>query len=192
MKSQNDLQFQDDIEEMYFEAANWLRMAISMDENLREAHYMLGLFHEQGLSVDKNHELAFKYYQKASSLGHVHSLTRLGHFFYSGVKRTEFLQTGSMHDNTGEVLSILAQFESSAPPSGQKFAFVYAQTPNLEEAIRHYQLAVSKGHDPEAYNALGLLYEQGIGTVRLGENEDVGNRTHGDSSYLIRAAKMYE
>ena len=51
---------------MYFEATNWLRLALSMDENLSDANYLLGLFYEQGLSVDQNHEYAFKYYEKAS------------------------------------------------------------------------------------------------------------------------------
>lgn len=67
---------------------------------------MLGHFYEHGLSVDKNHELAFQYYQMASRLGHAHSFTRLGHLYYSGVKRTEFLQRVSQatYDDTGEVL----------------------------------------------------------------------------------------
>ena len=106
---------------MYFEAVNWLRLAISLDERLPEAHYMLGLFHEHGLSVDINHELAFKHFKRASELGHSHSLTRLGHLYYSGVKRSEFLQrvTRAQHDDTGEVLEILAKLESGAPPSGE-------------------------------------------------------------------------
>jgi hypothetical protein len=29
----------------------------------------------------------------------------------------------------------------------------------MEEAIRHYQLAIGKGQDAEAYNALGLMAE---------------------------------
>ena len=44
--------FGDDQEEMYFEATNWLRLALSMDDNLPDANYLLGLFYEQGLSVD--------------------------------------------------------------------------------------------------------------------------------------------
>ena len=86
-----NLAFQEDLSDMYFEAVNWLRLAISLDERLPEAHYMLGLFHEHGLSVDINHELAFKHFKRASELGHSHSLTRLGHLYYSGVKRSEFL-----------------------------------------------------------------------------------------------------
>jgi len=46
------LTFEDDLEEMMFEAANWLRMAISLDENLPEANFILGIFYEQGYSVE--------------------------------------------------------------------------------------------------------------------------------------------
>ena len=51
---------------MYFEAANYLRLVLSIDENIPEANFLMGLFYEQGLSVDFNHEYAFKYYEKAS------------------------------------------------------------------------------------------------------------------------------
>ena len=56
--------------------------------------------------------------------------------------------------------------------------------PDMEEAIRHYHLAIGKGQDAEAYNALGLMAEQGLG---LDVNED-GTRENG----LIKAAKLYE
>ena len=51
---------------MYFEAINYLRLALSIDENIPEGNYLMGLFYEQGLSVDLNHENAFKYYEKAA------------------------------------------------------------------------------------------------------------------------------
>lgn len=51
--------FSDDIEEMYFEAANWARLTLSKDVNNSDANYLLGILYEQGLSVDINHELAF-------------------------------------------------------------------------------------------------------------------------------------
>ena len=57
--SESQMAFKEDLCDMYFEAVNWLRLAVSLDDRLPEAHYMLGLFHEQGLSVDINHELAF-------------------------------------------------------------------------------------------------------------------------------------
>ena len=64
------LTFEDDLEEMMFEAANWLRMAISLDENLPEANFILGIFYEQGYSVEQNHNTAFSYYEKAALAGH--------------------------------------------------------------------------------------------------------------------------
>ena len=70
-----------------------------------------------------------------------------------------------MSSNSGEVISLLAnqQAHSGAPASGQAFSFVYLRPPDALEACRHYMAAVERGNDVEAYNALGLLYEKGIG-----------------------------
>jgi len=38
--------FGDDQEEMFFEAANYLRLALSIDENIAEANHLLGVFYE--------------------------------------------------------------------------------------------------------------------------------------------------
>ena len=84
---------QDDIEDMYFEAANWLRLALTYDANLADANYLLGLFYELGLSVDINHQHAFNYYEKAAYLGHVKSIVKLGHLTYSGIKKPQFMDS---------------------------------------------------------------------------------------------------
>ena len=57
--SENQGVFGDDQEEMYFDAANWLRLALSLEPNNPEANFLLGVFYQQGLSVDVNNELAF-------------------------------------------------------------------------------------------------------------------------------------
>lgn len=44
--AESSLAFKEDLSDMYFEAVNWLRLAVSLDEKLPEAHYMLGQFHE--------------------------------------------------------------------------------------------------------------------------------------------------
>jgi len=67
---------------MYFDAAQWLRLALSHDPNHIEANFLLGVFYEQGLSVDVNHEHAFKYYEAASKGQHPKALTKLGHLYY--------------------------------------------------------------------------------------------------------------
>jgi len=75
---------------MYFEASNWLRLALGKEDNA-EANFLMGQLYEGGLSVDQNHELAYSYYEKAAKNGHVKSLTKLGHLTYSGVRRTEYM-----------------------------------------------------------------------------------------------------
>ena len=54
-----------DKQSLFFEAAEWLRLVATIESNA-QALFMLGLFYEQGLSVDCNHEIAFKYYMQAS------------------------------------------------------------------------------------------------------------------------------
>lgn len=57
---------EDELEEMYFEAASWLRLALSHEPTMADANYLLGTLYEQGLSVDMNHEHAFRYYETAA------------------------------------------------------------------------------------------------------------------------------
>ena len=84
--------FDDDLEEMYFQSANWLRMALSEEPKNSEANFLMGVLFEQGLSVDVDHERAFFYFEQASLRGHMSAFTKLGHFYYSGVKRAQFIQ----------------------------------------------------------------------------------------------------
>lgn len=174
------LSFNEDVNDMYFECANWLRLAITLDEKLTEAFYLLGLIYEQGLSVDVNHELAFKHFNRAAQLGHVHALVKLGHLCFSGIKRTAFLadQQRQMTSNAGEVISLLANQEAhtGGPASGQAFSFVYLRPPDALEACKHYLTAIERGNDIEAYNSLGLLYEKGIG-LDLDGTPDVKRKT---------------
>ena len=42
----DDSIFDDDMEDMYFQAANWLRIALSEDPRNAEANYLMGVFFE--------------------------------------------------------------------------------------------------------------------------------------------------
>ena len=81
----------DEIDEMYFESANWLRLALGKEEN-PDANFLMGQLYEGGLSVDTNHELAYQYYEKAARGGHIKACTKLGHLTYSGVRRPEYME----------------------------------------------------------------------------------------------------
>ena len=70
----------------FFDCACWLRLALSRNEDIREAQYLLGHLYEKGYSVDTNLSAAFACYKKAADLGCSRSMTKLGHMFYSGVK----------------------------------------------------------------------------------------------------------
>ena len=85
--------FGDDLDDAYFDAATQLKLALSHDDKLADANYLMGVLYEFGHGVDLNHEIAHQYYEKASSCGHVKAHTKLGHFAYSGVRRGEFLNS---------------------------------------------------------------------------------------------------
>lgn len=74
-----------DSSEHLFECANWLRLALSQNEDLKEAHFLLGHLYEEGFSVDQNTVLAFESYKKAANLGCVKSNTKVAHFYFSGI-----------------------------------------------------------------------------------------------------------
>jgi TPR repeat protein len=51
-----------------------------------DAHFLMGYIYEKGIQVDKDLMEAMTHYQKASDLGHVKATTKLGHFYYSGIR----------------------------------------------------------------------------------------------------------
>lgn len=69
-----------------FDCAHWLRVCLDHNDNIQDAHFLMGFLYEQGLSVDKNLKAAFEHYLRASELGHVKATTKLAHFYYSGVR----------------------------------------------------------------------------------------------------------
>ena len=73
--------------ELYFDCANWLRMALSRNDEIKDAHYLFGVLYEKGQSVDQSMKKAFDCYKRAAELGHAKAYTKLGHCYYSGIKK---------------------------------------------------------------------------------------------------------
>ena len=63
--------FDDEQEDMYFDAASQLRIALEFEPNNADANYLMAVFCEQGLSIESSDQLAFKYYEKAKQNGHL-------------------------------------------------------------------------------------------------------------------------
>jgi len=61
-------------------------MALSNNDDLRDAHYLFGILYEKGLSVEVSQKTAFECFKKAASLQHAYAHTKLGHCYYSGIK----------------------------------------------------------------------------------------------------------
>ena len=158
---QDDSVFEDDLEEMYFESANWLRTALSEQESNPEANFLMGVLFEQGLSVDVSHERAFCYFETASQSGHINAFTKLGHFYYSGVKKAEFIQQELDSMKYGYARG--GSSDPVAPPSGEANSRMYVIPPDKSKAVKCYLKAIEAGSDIEAYYCLGLLFETGVG-----------------------------
>ena len=116
---------EEEIDDMFFEAVSLLRLALFQDENLADANFLMGLMFENGLSIDRNHENAFKYFEKAAQAGHAKAWVKLGHFWYSGVRRLEYLTETSV-----------------SPISGQNSNYLFARLPDKFEAVYCYTQAV--------------------------------------------------
>ena len=55
-----------DQEELYFQAATWLRRALFTNHHNVEALFLMAKLYDEGYSVDVNPELAQSYYEKAA------------------------------------------------------------------------------------------------------------------------------
>ena len=72
-----------DQDDLYFTAATWARRALFTNDKNPEALFLMGKLHEEGYGVDKNLELAHKYYEGAAEQGLSKALTKLAHFHYA-------------------------------------------------------------------------------------------------------------
>ena len=71
-----------DQDDLYFNAATWTRRALFTNDKNAEALFLMGKLHDEGYAVDKNIELAQKYYERAAEQGLTKALTKLAHFYY--------------------------------------------------------------------------------------------------------------
>ncbi|CDW82127.1 sel1 domain protein repeat-containing protein [Stylonychia lemnae] len=127
-----------DSSELYFQCAQCLRKALFKDENNCDAIFLLAKLYEEGLSIDQNPQLAYKYYEKAANLGFPKAYTKLGHLYYSGM--------------------IQADNQDLVTPFYMTKAHI-----NKLKSMEYYQKASDLG-DTDASNCLGLIYESGLDT----------------------------
>jgi len=80
---------------------------------------------------------AFQHYERASSLGHAKATTKLGHFYYSGIKKHINIEITPATVNLGDE---------------------YWLEPDKELSLKKYIRAGRRG-DSEAYNCAGLIIE---------------------------------
>jgi TPR repeat protein len=139
--------------DLYFDCANWLRMALSRNDELKDAHYLFGVLYEKGYSVDLNMKKAFECFKRASELGHGKAHTKLGHCYYSGIRKPSLMADSSR-------MSLNTTMDSLNDDEPQ---FIVA--PNRTLAKQHYMHAGKLFNDSEAANCAGLIIEQESGPV---------------------------
>ena len=176
----------------YFECSSWLRMALSRNEDIKDAQYLLGHLYEHGYSVDKNMVAAFNCFKKASELGCSKSMTKLGHMYYSGVKLQDYEEFLSHEEllalnNSSHHADILSTEEElpTLPSSDQ-----YYILPNKQQALKQYLRAGKKG-DSEACNCAALIIETDnpVGAVDLYKRALEINDTNTEA--MVNMALLY-
>jgi len=75
-----------DRSEHLFECQHWLRIALDQNSLLKDAHFLLGYMYEKGLSVSLDLKTAFNHYEIAADQSHLKALTKVAHFYYSGIQ----------------------------------------------------------------------------------------------------------
>jgi TPR repeat protein len=89
-----------DAQDLYFDCANWLRLALSHNQDIPAAQFLMGQLYEKGLSVEVNLKAAFDCYSLSASLGHSKGHLKLGNCYYTGIKEPITSSTNMMSLDT--------------------------------------------------------------------------------------------
>jgi TPR repeat protein len=110
----------------------------------------MGILYENGFSVDRNIEAAFKCFSKAAEMGCIKSNTKVANMFFSGVKMHKFEDFDD--DELQDFLSTEGSYQDLSE-------IKYAIKPDRVKALKKY-LKSAKNGDSEACNSAGLMVEK--------------------------------
>jgi len=133
----------------YFMKAADLEYAPAMDS--------VGLYYEEGTSVEKNIAEAIKYYKMAAELNYAPSLYNLGYCYENGKGvETNYEEAFNNYKKASELGDSLATYSL-----GICYELGRGTSINYGEAYKCYSEGIEKG-DAKSYYSLGNLYEKGL------------------------------
>ena len=134
-----------DQDDLYFNAVTWVRRALFTNDQNPEALFLMGKLHEEGYAVDKNLELAQKYYESAAEQGLPKALTKLAHFYYpSNIQKAASLYQQALKDGgDSEAANCLG--------------LIHEKQEQWEKAKESYEQAIALDGNLDALFNLGIL-----------------------------------
>lgn len=114
----------------------------------------IGYFHENGIYVDNNLELALKYYAEAGNKNYIPAIYNVGRVRLEQGYYTEAASIFKTieNDNFAPALNLI----------GVMYNYGYSYDVDLESALKYYKKAASLGN-PDAQFNIGQIYFEGIG-----------------------------
>ena len=161
-----------------------------------ESHYEIGVYYNTGVVVIKNQLTAAKWYQSGAMLGSENAKAALGDLYW----QQEALKMGLAEfneNNYGKTIDTLLPLAELGDLTAQltlAAAYELHSPADDHEALKWYMNAAKKGN-PDAFNALGLMYESGRGVIK---NSDwaveafLKAAEQGDSEALFNLGHHYE
>ena len=145
----------------YFQKENYTKSFIhfgnAASKDIVEAFYYLGEHYHRGFGVKKSFERAFKYYEKASYLGHAVSMERVGLAYHYG--------KGVLKDNKQAEDWLRKSIDAGNNGTLYKLAMFYYDKKDYEKAINLLKKSAKKGNKIATY-MLGNIYHYGIGELK--------------------------
>lgn len=137
----------------YVKAKEMYEIAIK-EHNSSYAMMSLGDLYNEGLGIERNTELAEKWYKKSIHSGNDFAITRLGMLYGNLEKYDEAIKCYEIAIKKGDPVAMNSM--------GLLYQHGFGVKRDIQKAVKYYQDASNNG-DVGGLIDLGLLYEKGLG-----------------------------
>jgi len=131
---------------------------VAANQGAAQAQFNLGWAYHYGLGVDRNWELALKWYSAAAEQVNPGGIRGVGEMYELGVAglKQDFVQAAKLYERAAELGDLVAQFNL-----GVFYEHGQGVPVNRRLAETYLERSATQGHDSAQLN-LGLLYQSGV------------------------------